>query len=161
MGASSPEQYGDHYAWGETSTKATYTQDNSKTYCKSGYNHDIGGDASLDAARARWGGMWRLPTADEAQELVDKCKWEWTTQGGQKGYKVTGPSGQSIFLPAASFHLGSSLYRAGECGYYWASTPDEGNAYSAQRLDFHSLYGHGHVGWFDRYSGRSVRPVSE
>ena len=159
VGASSPEDYGNYYAWGETSTKSSYDKDNSKTYGKSSYSYDIGGGASLDAARANWGGTWRLPTKAEANELKDKCTWVWTTQGGKNGYKVTGPNGRSIFLPAAGNHHGSSLYFACSCGGYWTSTPAEGGSCSAYYLSFGDS--DRDVCWRNRYDGFSVRPVSE
>ena len=157
VGASSPEDYGNYYAWGETSTKSYYDADNSKTYGKNSYNYDIGGNASLDAARANWGGTWRLPTKAEAQELKDKCTWTWTTLGGKEGRKVTGPSGRSIFLPAAGFRNRASLYYAGSNGYYWTSTPDA--ASYAYGLDCGNS--DRDVGGDYRLSGRTVRPVSE
>ncbi|MCD8303544.1 MAG: hypothetical protein LUC86_01770, partial [Prevotellaceae bacterium] len=108
VGGSYPSVYGDYYAWGETSTKSSYDEDNCKTYNVS--MGSIAGNSSYDAARANWGGTWRLPTADEIDELIDKCDWEWTTRGGHAGYKVTGPNGNSIFLPAAGWRYGTSLY---------------------------------------------------
>ncbi len=167
VGAGSPEDYGNYYAWGETTTKSTYSDDNSLTYGLSksqlqsqGYI-DVGGNLtpSHDAARANWGGSWRLPTKTDLEELEDRCTWTWTTQGGVKGYKVTGPNGNHIFLPAAGYRYGSSLYYARENGYYWSSTPHESNSYGACRLYFDS--GAQSVYWSDRYYARSVRPVSE
>ena len=152
VGASSPSDYGDYYAWGETSTKSSYDEDNSKTFGKSMGN--IGGNSSYDVARYRWGASWRLPTKAEFQELIDKCTWTWMTQGGHNGYKVTGKNGKSIFLPAAGWRGGTSPYYVGEYGIYWSSTPDESNS-----LCFRSSYHH--VGWSSRYYGRSVRPVVE
>ncbi len=157
VGASLPEEYGDYYAWGEIETKSEYTKDNSKTRGKS--MSDISGNSTYDVARAKWGGSWRLPTETEFGELRDKCKWEWTTQNGKKGYKVTGPNGNSIFLPAAGFRYWSSLFDAGEYGYYWSSTPNESNDDGAYDLGIGS-YGRG-VDWCGRDDGRSVRPVSE
>ena len=157
VGANSPSDYGDYYAWGETSTKSSYTEENSSTFGKSMGN--IGGNSSYDVARYRWGGSWRMPTKAEWQELVDKCTWTWTTQGGHNGYKVTGKNGKSIFLPAAGWRYGTSPYYVGEYGYYWSSTPDESNTYYAYYLYFNSSY---HlVDWLYRNSGRSVRPVVE
>ena len=102
---------------------------------------------------------WRLPTKAELLELWYKCTWEWTTQNGVKGYKVTGPNGNSIFLPAAGRRYGSSLSIAGEYGRYWSSTPFESNSNYAYGLGF---YGSGHsVDWYRRYYGLSVRPVAE
>ena len=160
VGASSPEGYGDYFAWGETSPKSSYDSANSKTYGKSSYNHDIGGDSSTDAARANWGGSWRLPTAEEFQELIDNCKWTWTTLNGKKGYKVVSKkNGNSIFLPAAGDRYGTSLYFAGEFGSYWSSTPYEDYSYGAYFLSFDSS-GHRVNGDY-RYDRRTVRPVSE
>ena len=157
VGASSPSDYGNYYAWGETRTKSEYTTDNCSTY---GINiGDISGDSRYDVARSNWGGTWRLPTQAEMQELIDKCMWTWTSQGGHNGYRVTGPNGSSIFLPAASYRNRSSLYYAGYLGYYWSSTPDESDARNAYDLAFNSsgrrLY------WNYRYYGQSVRPVSD
>ncbi len=158
VGANKPEDYGNYYAWGETSTKSSYTSDNSKTYGKQMY--DIKGNSQHDAARANWGGTWRLPTKAELEELNNKCTWNWTTQNGVKGYKVTGPNGNSIFLPAAGYRYGSSLDDAGVLGYYWSSTPFESyGIYGAFNLHFCSS-DHG-VHGIDRRNGRSVRPVSE
>ncbi len=157
VGANKPEDYGDYFAWGETNTKSSYTSDNSKTNGKQ--MNDIKGNSQYDAARANWGGTWRLPTKAELEELKNKCTWRWTTQNGVKGYKVTGPNGNSIFLPAAGYRYGSSLRSAGEYGYYWSSTPYESGSNGAYRLYFSS--GGQSVGWIGRSYGRSVRPVSE
>ena len=106
-----------------------------------------------------WGGTWRLPTKEEMSELVDFCSWNWTTQNGFNGYKVTGPNGNSIFLPATGRRDGSSLDYAGEDGFYWSSTPYESSIFGAYYLDFYSSE---HGVYFDiRSYGRSVRPVSE
>lgn len=157
VGASKPEDYGNYYAWGETSPKAEYAWVNSITYGEQ--MSDISGNAQYDAATANWGGSWRLPTKAELEELNNKCTWNWTTQNGVNGYKVTGPNGNSIFLPAAGFRGESSLYHAGGNGYYWSSTPYESGSRIAYYLDINSS-GHG-VFDFYRCFGPSVRPVSE
>ena len=166
VGASSPEEYGNYYAWGETSTKATYTEENCATYGldisqlqSQGY---IDGEGNLtpqyDAAAANWGGDWRMPTKAEQQELLDNCTWTWTTQNGVKGYNVEGPNGNSIFLPAAGFRSGSLLYYAGSLGYYWSPAPNESYSNNAYYLDFNSNC----LGMINsrRLIGQSVRPVS-
>ena len=157
VGASSPSDYGDYYAWGETSTKSSYDEDNSKTYGKRMGN--IGGNSSYDVASYRWGGSWRMPTKAELEELETKCTWTWTTQGGHNGYKVTGKNGKSIFLPAAGWRNGTSPDSVGEYGNYWSSSSDEGDAYDAYDLYFYSSYHD--VAWSGRYYGFSVRPVVE
>ena len=166
VGASKPEEYGDYFAWGETSTKETYDRDNCPTYGlgysslqSQGYIDSEGNlTAQYDAARANWGGDWRMPTRAEQEELLNNCTWKWRKQNGVKGYKVTGPNGNSIFLPAAGDRDGSSLYDAGDDGFYWSSTPF-GNAYDAYRLRFDSGGNNTYSNF--RYYGYSVRPVLE
>ena len=164
IGANAPHEYGNYYAWGETETKTEYTAENCKTI---EIKKRLFGDDKIidkrenfkDAARANWGGSWRLPTKAEMEELVDKCTWQWTTQSGVNGYKVTGPNGNSIFLPAAGYCFGSSRYYVGERGYYWSSSPYESDIYDAYRIYFFSR---DHcVDWRSRDHGRTVRPVSE
>ena len=159
VGASSPEDYGDYFAWGETSPKAEYTWENSVTFGEQ--MSDISGNAQHDAATANWGGSWRMPTNDEMQELVDHCEWEWTEVNGVNGSRVIGPNGSCIFLPAAGARGGSSLYDDGDHGYYWSSTPDDGgDDNSAFYLGFDN--GYGLVFWYgNRYDGMTVRPISE
>lgn len=158
VGALLPEDYGDYFAWGETTTKSTYTKDNCKTYY---YKLDnIACNVSYDAAHANWGGSWRMPTKAEMQELMDKCTWTWTSQGGHNGYKVTSKTnGNSIFLPAAGCCHGTSLYYTGEIGSLWSSTPDEFGMPIAYGIYF---FNSGRsIDWYDRFSGRSIRPVSD
>ena len=157
VGATQPHEYGDYFAWGETYTKDEYYTDNSDTYEID--MEDISGDPDYDAATANWGGSWRLPTQDEMEELVNECTWRWIRKNGVNGYKVTGPNGNSIFLPAAGYCRGSSRYGVGEDGGYWSSTPDEGYTGFAYDLRFDS--GGHNVDWNFRLSGHTVRPVTE
>ena len=157
VGASSPEEYGDYYAWGEVNTKSDYRPSNSATYGRS--MSDISGNPTYDVARKKWGSSWRIPTRKEFEELVVKCKWEWTTQNGKRGYKVTGPNGNSIFLPAAGSRGEPWLSSAGGYGYYWSSAPLEIDDRCAFDLGFSSSFYN--VGWYGRDDGQSVRPVSE
>lgn len=99
VGALSPYDHGNNYAWGETTTKSDYTEENYKILKLS--IGDIEGNPQYDAARANWGESWRMPTVTEFQELIDNCIWKWTTQGNHRGYRVTSKiNGHSIFLPA-------------------------------------------------------------
>ncbi len=157
VGASSPSDYGNYYAWGETKTKSEYIEENSVMYGKN--IGSIAGNSTYDVARANWGGTWRLPTKEEIEELVSKCKREWTMQGGHRGYKITGPNCNSIFLPVAGWRYETSLNYAGEYGYYWSATPIEVDRYRTYDLYFYS--GDFYRSWHTRYEGRSVRPVSE
>ena len=154
VGASSPEEYGDYFAWGETDSKSNYTEDNCAT---KGQNiGDIAG-TSRDAARVNWGDSWRMPRASEIEELVDNCTWTWITQNGNNGYRITGPNGNNIFLPAAGYRFGSSSDCVGFSGHYWGSTPVENNTQSAYNLIFYS--GRYLRSWNFRDFGQCVRPV--
>ena len=172
VGASSPEGYGSYFAWGETSPKSEYSWTTLK-YCNnttgdsfSKYNQTEGGtgdnrtvlELSDDAACANWGGSWRMPTDAEFQELIDKCTWTWTKVNGKKGYKVVSKSnGNSIFLPAAGYRVGTSLSFAGSDGSYWSSSLYESGSLFARYLNFGSD-SHG-ASISSRFSGHSVRPV--
>lgn len=158
VGADKPEEYGNYYAWGETKTKDAYTHKNSRTLDK--IMKDISGNHEYDAATANWGGSWRMPTIDELNELRINCSWTWITQNGVEGYKVTSKkNGNSIFLPAAGYRYGSSLYYAGYYGYYWSSTPNDDLDFYAYYLDFNG-YNHSMDDNYRDY-GQSVRPVLE
>ena len=160
VGASSPEDSGNYYAWGETTTKTNYTESSYKYHNGSRYIN-IGSNISgtqYDVARAQWGGSWRLPTKSEMQELVDRCTWTWTTYKGVRGYKVTGPNGNSIFLPAARYRVGTEINSRGSGGYYWSGTINEGGFGYAYCLYFSSS-AHGVDPDYRTY-GLSVRPVS-
>ena len=98
-----------------------------------------------------------MPTRKEIQELVKKCSWKWTTYNGVKGQLVTGPNGNSIFLPAAGYRGGTSVYFVGNFGYYWSAAQYEDSSGVAYGLGFHSggaLPNH-------RDCGCTVRPVSD
>ena len=173
IGAGAPEEYGDYYAWGETQTKSDYWFGSykfgdsiygpfSKYNTKSSYGYVDNMtvlDPEDDMAHVRLGGNWRMPTDAEWKELITKCTWTWTTQNGVKGRKVTGPNGNSIFLPAAGNRTGSSLKSGGSYGYYWSSSLCTDNPYGALCVEFTSenvdRYG------YSRCYGLSVRPVTE
>ncbi len=172
VGASKPEEYGDYFAWGETTTKSSYSWstykwcrgdcDNLTKYCTSSDYGTVDNKTQLeladDAARANWGGSWRMPTHDEFTELRTQCTWTWTTQNGVKGYKVTSKTnGRSIFLPAAGYCSDSGLGFAGSDGGYWSSSLDTDGPDDARLVVFDSS----DVGWYyyDRRIGQSVRPV--
>ena len=171
VGATKPEEYGNYYAWGETSPKTTYDYSTYK-WCNGSYDtmtkyctdSDYGTvdnktvlDPEDDAAAVNMGGSWRMPTAEEQKELIDECTWTWTTLNGVNGYNVEGSNGNSIFLPAAGCRYDGDLLDAGSLGYYWSSSLGTGDSDGAYNLHFSSV----DVVWndYDRSSGRSVRGV--
>ena len=173
VGASSPEEYGTYFSWGETAPKWDYAWTTYKlcngtwnTLTKYYFNSSYGTvdnktvlDPEDDAAHVNWGGSWRMPTLEECEELINKCTWTWTSQNGVNGRLVTGPNGKSIFLPAAGSRNNTYLSYAGSFGYYWSSSLYTGGPSDAYLVyfDSDSVYWYGD----DRYDGRSVRPVTE
>ncbi len=160
VGASSPSDRGIFYAWGETYVKSdftetTYNYHNGYDYTSIGRN--IAG-TSYDVARSEWGGNWRMPTQAEMQELVNRCNWTWTTVNGTRGYRVTGPNGNSIFLPAGGWFSGDELLGGDVNGNYWTSSAVSGSTSNAYYLDFYSD-GDYEVETFTRKTGFSIRPV--
>ena len=120
VGADSPNDYGNYYAWGETETKSSYDEGNCETWKKK--IGDIGGTIR-DVAHAEWGGGWRMPTVAEFEELRHNCIWTWGTLDGYKGYKVRSEkTGNWIFLPAAGRRRGTSLDGAGKVDSFWNPT---------------------------------------
>ena len=171
VGADSPEGYGDYFAWGETAPKSTYnwstykwcrgSSDTMIKYCTDSNNHGTVDNKTVldledDAAYVNMGPEWRMPTKDELYELMSFCTWVWTTQNGTLGHKVTGPNGNSIFLPAAGCRYDSLLDYVGSDGYYWSSSLDESDSDYAWSLYFGSGLG---TPSYYRFDGRTVRAV--
>ena len=183
VGASSPEEYGLYFAWGETQGYTSDTSDGHSfdwesykwcngsyarmtKYCtRSSYGHNGFTDGLTellpedDAATANWGSDWRMPSIEQFDELFfsEYTTTEWTTMNGVIGRKITSKSnGNSIFLPADGFRSVASLYDVGSA-YYWSRSLSTYYSYCAGYLSFSSG---GVYGEYDyRYYGRSVRPV--
>ena len=155
VGASTPTAYGNYYAWGETSTKSTYTEAN--------YTYYTGNPTTLpsdkDAATANWGAGWRMPTMEEMHELLSICTHVWTTQNGVNGHLFTGQNGNSIFLPAAGYRYDSELYDACSYGFYWSGSLYMSDTDNAWVLNFDS--GDYNVNISVRYGGFTVRAVCQ
>ena len=160
VGATSPEGYGNYYAWGETTTKSTYS---SGTYTYSGYPTEL--PTSADVAYVTWGSNWRMPSLAQFQELINSSytTTTWTTLNGFYGRLITSKlNGNSIFLPAAGYGYDSSLYYGGSRGCYWSRRLN--TLYTSHAYDLY--FNSGTVGTdyeYDRsnyrYVGHSVRPV--
>ena len=158
VGAYRPEDCGNYFAWGEIAEKSEYTSQNSTTTGES--FSDISGHISYDAARANWGGEWRMPTHAECQELKSKCTWTDMTINGTKGVEVKGPNGNSIFLPLTG-HKHDKYRSLTGMGFYWSSTPYDSYR-KAYMLNFTcSEYSDKYIVYDDedRYLGHCIRPV--
>lgn len=169
VGAYSPEENGDYFAWGETSTKSEYSW-NTLKYRRSGtssidvkfskYNtSDFKSvlELSDDPAYNSWGEDWRMPTDKEWIELINECIWTWSTQNGKMGYKVSSKTNEnSIFLPAAGCQNSQGPENVGSMGFYWSSTKS-----TSDNSSWGTYFNHAGVGrnTYFRYFGFSVRPV--
>ncbi|MBQ1653954.1 MAG: hypothetical protein II060_09210, partial [Bacteroidales bacterium] len=159
IGAETPEDYGDYFAWGETEPKEEYNWDtyiyangttdedqplftkycNNSEYGNNGFTDNLTILESMDdAATANWGEEWRMPTKEDFEELFNNSTQQWTEQNGVRGCLITGNNGNSIFLPAAGHRNGTDLMETGADGYYWSSLYDTTVSYSAVDLNFWS-----------------------
>ena len=162
LGASKPEEYGYYYAWGETSPKTDYSWNTYKWgNPPAKYNQTDGKetlDPSDDAARTVLKGNWRMPTYEEEKELYEKCSRVYTQINGVKGYRITGPNGNSIFLPSAGlFDGGSSCYSQNSGGWYWSSSLC--TVTYASGFYFASSYFYTGDHQHERSDGHVIRPV--
>lgn len=155
LGANAPEEYGNYYAWGETTTKevydwSTYAYGNAYNaltkYCNdavyglNGFTDNLSTlQAADDAATAALGNGARTPTLEEWQELINNTTVEWTTMNGVNGRKFTSTAnGNTLFLPAAGLRNGSELSNAGGSGLYWSSSLSTDYPYGAWFFFFDS-----------------------
>lgn len=170
VGASTPEEYGDYFAWGETEPKDNYgwstykwydeSTDQLTKYCTDAYYGTVDNKTTLepedDAATVNWGDDWRIPTQEEWKELLENCTWTWTTENGVNGYIVISSNGNKIFLPAAGMYEGSSNNLASTYGFYRSSS-----LLKAMTFDYVIYFDGNIVTEAGEYSceGLSVRPV--
>ncbi len=146
----------ENYKWAEVSGEDTYFT----KYCSDGSRAKDGltdGKVELDpeddAAYVNWGSQWRTPSKEQLDELKDLCTWTATTLHGVEGYEVTGPNGNTIFLPETGWRIDDMLL---EGGAYWSCTTnpeDDGGAYYLGWDDY------GEYTYGGRLDGQCVRPV--
>ena len=130
LGAYKPADVGSLFYWAENQSSTEGNPKYSKV--KVDVIGDIAGDDRYDAATNMLGRNWRLPTEEECRELLNMCKWETKVIDGIEGRLVTGPNGNSIFLPFNQKNFTSGKYVS---GHYWTSTPHYGSK-SANDLRF-------------------------
>ena len=160
VGASTPGDYGNHYAWGEIVAIENGNYSIGRLYGKQAV--DIGANVDYDASSYSWGGGWRMPTKEEFEELINNCDWRWDDQDGHEGYLITSQHTElSIFLPSTGYIEDDyNLTYARVSGCYWSSSPSKG------KKDAYALYfdnwGHGYqMKSVNRGVRRSIRPVLE
>lgn len=167
VGATRPDDYGHFYAWGEIEPKSSYS-DNSYYYedfdreklLKYGIIDQYGClTPAHDPAATVWGDGWRMPTAAEFEELAVKCRWEEEQYPSDvRGYKITGPNGNWIFLPTGGEMSGEDCINFGFYGNYWTSSID-GIYAKAMR---YSIPDDSHdIQRYNREAGFNVRAVKQ
>ena len=160
MGAPTPTMDGNFFAWGETESKAKYSDNNYKYYdYKLKEYIDIGGDISgtdYDVAHVLWKGDWRMPKHDDFYYLKYNCEKEWVEINGKKGVKFTGTNGNAIFMPASGDKLGVILNNNGSEGHYWTSQLKDMD--EAKYFYFDSNLQMKNANYY-KYIGFTVRPV--
>ena len=181
IGADSPEEFGDYFAWGETKPKSEYSWNTYKyanndilhltKYCN---NSDFGNKGfsdtltvlqpADDAANVNWCGGWQIPTRAQWEELKQNTTSTWAMQNGVEGWLFSASNGNSLFLPAAGFRYEYSLNYSnhnyeGSVGSYWASLlyTDWGTVVNSWYFYFNKMGCY--IVYSDRCGGFSVRPV--
>ena len=166
IGASSPSEIGDYFAWGEKESKDAYGWETYRL-CRGSYNSifkytKTDGKSVLesqdDVATSMLGREWRIPTKEDMEELVEECEWKWTRENGHLGWKVIGPNDNYIFLPASGAASSYRIAGVNELGRYWTATRDDSD-YSAYNLRFKDGIDTIVVVDDTRFYGRTIRPV--
>lgn len=164
VGSTTPSDPGSYFAWGETTTKSSYTWASLK-YCNNGSSSSFskyttaGAELSTsdDAAYSVMGSSWKTPSSSELQELIDLCTIESTTIDGQAGYLMTGPNGNTIFLPKNGYKYASSINDGGNCAEYWSRTLSDDIGWANE---LHIGTTGSNITGFSRQYGVGVRPVA-
>ena len=173
VGANSPEEYGDYFAWGETTAKTYYDWSTYKycngsmttltKYCTDSQYGEVDNKTKLelsdDAAYVNWGEEWCMPSSMQFDELISQCDWEQSNLNGIVGYIVKSKiNSNSIFLPSSGHRYRYSLYNAesdGDC--WWSSELDSNNPIRAWDLLYYKKNLFVDNGY--RINGRCIRPV--
>ena len=173
VGATSPEEYGGYYAWGETEEKDSYTWENYKYGVKI-YSDDtwfwegsfIGSEidgTKYDVAKTSWENDARMPTLEDIDELLDNCNFESSTYNKVLGCNVIGPNGKYIFLPYSGKKEMQFYDFKGEYCILWSASCDEGDNFYAIGMGYGHSLGNSFKGWdiFARCYGLPIRPVKD
>lgn len=157
VGASNPEEIGEYFSWGASSSVQDYSKDNCQTFQKP--INDFSGNPKYDAASSQWGNNWKTPTVKLWEELDEYSTFETC----KEGFKIIGPNGKSIFLPFSGFKVGDSVGMP-DWGCYWSSTP-----YISNSMDVYGECGYGQYYVFfenyhrladdSRFCGKQIRAI--
>lgn len=177
IGANSPEEFGNYYAWAEVETSSSYDW-NYYLYCRKGKENNLtkycndsnygyyGFTDTLtvleptdDAASVNWGGGWRMPSNAQWEELFQNTTNSITNQGGINGWLFSSSNGNNLFLPAAGALTGNgNSFESNQFGYYWSNMLSTSEPSSAFQKYFRVGGVHGLSG-MARCIGLPVRPV--
>lgn len=181
LGANSPEQPGDYYAWGELESKENYSWTSYK-WCNGSfnsltkYNWDSNRgivdnktilDTEDDIVNVQFGGYWHIPTKLELNIFVNQCSFVWTTKNNRNGFLVTGINGTTIFIPASGYKYNTDEDQVDTMPRIWSSnivsTNDtELSPISSTNGIVFSMNARTNIpmisGW-NRYAGICIRPV--
>ena len=158
VGASSPEEYGDYYAWGETETKSSYGMSNYNLY---DLNIDIS-NTKYDVATQKWGNGARIPSLKDFKELLSNCSWYDSSYNGIRGYYAKGPNGNQIFFPFSGYKMNSLTIHRNYAGCFWSSTPSGDLAYILECFSEEGLDDKDYIYCYvDKDYGMTVRPVKD
>jgi hypothetical protein len=158
LGANTPQEYGEYYAWGSLEPLSSF--DSESYYAEVDVKNipaNFSGNVDFDPVARNIGGEWRTPNYAEIRELQNNTTAEWTTQEGVKGLKLTGPNGNSIFIPAGGQKTGDITTKEGFQGTLWSSSQDSGYegfglAGIVNAAGFGGTGGYGYIGY-------NIRPV--
>lgn len=114
LGAYKPSDIGSNYLWSDNKTILQAKPGKLNVNLIG----DIAGNPEYDTATKILGNQWRMPTAEECQELIECCTWEKSVLDNVEGYNIIGPNGNSIFLPYNQDNIDKEKY-----GDYWTSSP--------------------------------------
>lgn len=168
LGADQPEQDGGYFAFGEIEEKDRYSTDNYKYYDNSTYEflslgENISGNPYFDAATAKLGGKWRIPTYQEFMELRNNSKTAIVTYKGRKGFIVESTlNGNTIFMPYNGVKYENETRDYNTLGSYWTATYGRLPQYDGDINHWEiSYYGFGNSFILMNSQGLGIRPVTE
>lgn len=154
MGASSPEDYGSLFAFGEMEEKEIYDY---RTYSLRNvrFQYETIVDRS-DVAYVKWGQEWHIPSPDQFNELKDNCTSEWKVVKGVNGRVFKGKNGNSVFLPAVGKAIAINNESKNKLGNYWTN-----REHWESDKAFYFFFSNSSTGQFDglKFLGLSIRPI--